>query len=88
MSCSLVNMSENINSNGKKSDVIMTLPITSTQALKGSVQHYVDIEFKVKIDRGGINKINFNVTKNVGKVLLDLYIMQFIWSWQLSWNKD
>ena len=77
MCCSLVNMSENINSNGKKSNVIMTLPITSTQTLKGSVQQYVDIESKVQIDRGVINKIGFNVTgtKNVGKVLLDLYIM-------------
>ena len=75
MSCSLVNMSENINSNGKKSDVILTLPITSTQTLNGSVQHYVDIESKVHIDKGVINKINFNVSENVGKVLLDLYIM-------------
>ena len=40
ITCSLVNMSENVNSNGKKSDVILTLPITSTQTLNGSVQHY------------------------------------------------
>ena len=33
MSCSQVNMSENINSNGKKSDVVITLPITSTLIL-------------------------------------------------------
>ena len=75
ISCSLVKMSENINSNGKKSDVILTLPITSTQALKGSVQHYFDIESRVPIDKRVINKIDFKVTKNVGKVLLDLYIM-------------
>ena len=68
-------MSENINSDGKKSDVIITLPITSTQSLKGSVQHYMDIESRVQIDKGVINKINFKVSKNVGKVLLDLYIM-------------
>ena len=75
ISCSLVNMSENINSEIKKSDVILTLPITSTQALKGSVQYYFDIESRVLIDNGVINKINFKVTKNVGKVLLDLYIV-------------
>ena len=90
ITCSLVDMSENINSNGKKSDVISTLPITSTQTLNGSVQHYFDFESRVQIDKGVINKINFKVctnvciedthsahcvTKNVGKVYLDLYIM-------------
>ena len=75
ISCSLVKMQENINSNGKKSDVILTIPISSTQTLKGSVQHYFNIESRVPIDKGVINKIDFKVTKNVGKVLLDLYIM-------------
>ena len=74
ISCSLVKMQKNINSNGKKSDVIVALP-TSTQTLKGSVQHYFDNESRVPIDKGVINKIDFKVTKNVGKVLLDLYIM-------------
>ena len=37
VSCSLVKMQENIDLNGKKSDVILTLPITSTQILNGSV---------------------------------------------------
>ena len=62
-------MHENINSNGKKSDVISTLPITS-------VQHYFDIESRVLIDKGVINKIDF-------KVPLDLYGIE-----QLGWNKD
>ena len=75
VSRSLVNMSENINSDGQKSDVIITLPITSTQTLKGSVQHYTDIESRVQIDNGVINKVNFKVSKYVGKVLLDLYIV-------------
>ena len=74
ISCSLVKMQKNINSNGKKSDVIVALP-TSTQTLKGSVQHYFDNESRAPIDKGVINKIDFKVTKNVGKVLLDLYIM-------------
>ena len=70
----ITQMQENINSNGKKSDVILTLPIASTQTLKGSVQHF-DIESRVPIDKGVISKIDFKVTKNVSKVLLDLYIM-------------
>ena len=37
ISCSLVNMSENIDSNGKKSNVMVTLLIISTQTLKSSV---------------------------------------------------
>ena len=52
---------------------MLTLPVTSMQTLKGSVQHYFDIESRVPIDKGIINKIDFKVTKNVGKVLLDLY---------------
>ena len=75
VTCSLVKMQKNINSNGKKSDVILSLPITSTQTLNGSVQHYFDIESRVPTDKGVINKINFNIPVNVGKVLLDLYIM-------------
>ena len=75
VSCILVKMQENINLNGKKSDVILTLPITSTQTLNGSIQHYVDIDSRVPIDKGVINKIDFNITKNVGQVFLDLYIM-------------
>ena len=80
ISCNLVKMSDNINSNGKKSDVIFTLPITSTQSY-GSVQHYNDIESKVPIDHGVVNRINFTVSTAdngavfKGKVLLDLYIM-------------
>ena len=53
--------------------VMLTLPVTSMQMLKGSAQHYFEIESRVPIDKGIINKIYFKVTKNVGKVLLDLY---------------
>ena len=81
VTCSLVRMIDNINTNGKRTDVIAVLPITTTQSLKGSVQHFFDIESRVPIDKGVINKINFNVkdqdgnTISIGKVLLDLYIM-------------
>ena len=60
-------MQENINSNGKKSDVIVTLPITSTQTL---CYKYTD--------KGVINKIDFKVTKMLVKycwiyILCNLY---------------
>ena len=70
-----------INTNGKRSDVIVVLLITTTQSLKGSVQHFFDIESRVPIDTGVVSKINFNVkdqdgnTISIGKLLLDLYIM-------------
>ena len=35
-----------------KSDSLVSLAITSTQSLKGSVQHYKDIESKIEIDKG------------------------------------
>ena len=75
VSCNLVKMSDNINTNGKRSDIMSTLSITTTQTLKGSVQHYFDIESRVPIFNGVVNRIEFNVTKNVGNVLLELYIM-------------
>ena len=77
----MVKIRENINTNGKRSDVIALLPITTTQSLKGSVQHFFDIESRVPIDRGVINKINFNIkdqdgnTIRISKVRLDLYIV-------------
>ena len=74
VSCNLVKMSDNINTFGKRSNVMSTLPITTTQTLKGSVQHNFDIESRVPIFRD-INRIEFNVTKNVGNVLLELCIM-------------
>ena len=50
VSYSMVKISENVNSNGKKSVVIVTLPITSTQTLNGCVQHYFDIESRLLVD--------------------------------------
>ena len=78
--CSLVDSQRNIDTNGKRSDVILTLPITSTNTLKGSVQHYFYIESKIPINKGFCNILNFNVIGNnnktqFGSILLELYIM-------------
>ena len=62
VSCNLVKMSDNINTNGKRSDIMSTLPITTTQTLKGNVQHYFDVESRVPICNGVINRIKFNAT--------------------------
>ena len=66
---------------GKKSDTIVGLSITSMQLLKGPIQHFVEIENKIPINKGVMNQINLNITDqdnkaiNVGKILLELYIM-------------
>ena len=52
VTCSLLKMIDNINTNGKRSDVVAVLSITTTQSLKGSVQHFFDIESRVPIDKG------------------------------------
>ena len=68
VSCNLVKMSNNINTNGKRCDIMSILPITTTQTLKGSVQNYFDIESRVPMFNSDITRIEFNVTKNVGNV--------------------
>ena len=78
--CDMVERQNNIDTNGKRSDVILTLPITTSQSLKGSVQHYFDIESKIPINKGVYNKLNFNVVGNdnktqFGSILLELYIL-------------
>ena len=65
--CSLVDRQNNIDTDGKRSDVILSLPITSTNTLKGSVQHYFDIESKIPINKGVYNLLNFSVLGNNNK---------------------
>ncbi len=57
ISCDLVNSDTNIDSVGRRSTVISSLPITTTQSLKGTVSHYTDIESRVPIDKGSYDRI-------------------------------
>ena len=81
ITCNLTKILENINTNDEISDVIAVLPITTTHSLKGSIQHFFDIESRVLIDNRFINNIDFNFkdqdgkTISVDKILLDLCIM-------------
>ncbi len=52
ISCNLVSSDNNIDSEGRRSTVISSLPITTTKSLKGTVCHYTDIESRVSIDKG------------------------------------
>lgn len=81
ISCNLVNGSFNLNTKGMKSNIITSLPITTTQSLFGSVSEYVDIESKVLVSKGSFNQLKFSVTDQgynpmkIGKILLELYIL-------------
>ena len=71
----------NIIFNDNESNYLLTLPITTTQSLKASIQHFFDVEFKVKINTGTRNQMTFsvldqdNIAINVGKILLEFYIV-------------
>ena len=72
--CHIIDTSNNI-FNGSKADVLPSLPITTTQSLKVSVQHIFDIESKLLIQKK-TNIINQdNIATDVGKILMEFYIM-------------
>lgn len=54
-----------------KSSTLVSLAITSAQTMKGSVQHYSDIEIRVPIK--GVDQDRNEV--NIGDMLLDLYLI-------------
>ncbi len=77
--CDLVSSDNNIDSEWRRSTVISSLRITTTQSLKGTVSHNTDIERRVPIDKGSYDRIEFSVegdnsAKNIGSVLLEVYI--------------
>ena len=74
-----IDRSCSIDNQGKKSHVILTLPISS-QISKGTITHHKDIESKLSINKGVYNKLNFNIignngNKQFGSFLLEFYIM-------------
>ena len=79
--CNVVDDTSNLNEAGKKDDTIISLPISTTQPLFGSITKHSDIESKVPIDKGVINQLHFTVTDqngnpvDVGGILLECYIM-------------
>ena len=76
---SIVDMSSNFNTDGKRSQTLVSFPIPSNQSLNSTVSHFNNINSKVKID-GSFNRIIFNVNTNIKNdvdmdLLLDLTIM-------------
>ena len=72
----MVDRHRNIDAYGKRSCIILTLPITTDKSLKGSVKHYTGIESRVPINKGAYNQATFNVRGySIVIVPLDCYIM-------------
>ena len=77
--CNLINKSRNF-LNGKRSDILCQIPITTKQNLKGSVSNsfYSEEEGGIMLNNGIFNQIEFKVEGNnsssIGNVLLELTI--------------
>ena len=81
ISCNMIDKSKNF-VNGKKSDILVQIPITTQQTLKGSVSRiYPPEETKgrgMSLSNGIYNEIKFKVEGNnsssIGNVLLEMVI--------------
>ena len=66
ISCNIIDTHNNIYMDAKSGSLV-SLAITTTQSLKGSVQHYSDIEFKIETNKGIINQFRFKIVDQNGK---------------------
>lgn len=60
--CNLVNENFCVDANGKRSDIITTLPVTTAQTFFGSATRFVDIESKAPVTKGWLNQLQFRIT--------------------------
>ena len=77
--CNCVDTDRNFDSNGKRSKVIATIPVTSEQSLNESVTFYNNIHSSVSILNGDHNVFEFDVNMNIGNkvdlsVMFELYL--------------
>ena len=77
--CNCVDTNRNFNSNGRRSKVIATVPVTSEQSLNSSITFYDTIKSEVSVLNGDHNMFEFNVDTNIGNkvgltVMFEVYI--------------
>ena len=77
--CNCVDTNRNFNSDGRRSKVIATVPVTSEQSLNSSITFYDTIKSKVSVLNGDHNMFEFNVDTNIGNkvgltVMFEVYI--------------
>ena len=66
VACNCVDADRNFDSNGRRSKVIATVPITSEQSLNSSVTFYDNICSEVSVLNGDHNMFEFDVNTNIG----------------------
>ena len=64
--CNCVDTDRNFNSNGRRSKIIATIPVTSEQSLNSSVTFYCNIHSEVSVLNGDHNMFEFDVNTNIG----------------------
>ena len=77
--CNTVDTDKNFDRYGKRSKVIITLPVTTEQSLNSSVTHYRDFTSEVAVVNGDHNVFEFTVGTNLEtvvnlKIMLELYL--------------
>jgi hypothetical protein len=82
VSCDIVADTRNIGVDGKRSNVIATIPVPNDIDLKDAItQHYIDTRLTdgIPLQNGCFNNLTFDINTNmgpleIGSVLLELYI--------------
>ena len=83
---------KNFDRHGKKSKVIVTLPVTAEQSLNSSVTHYRDFTSEVAVVNGDHNVFEFFVGTNLKtvvnlKIMLELYLEKLLSLWRTNRRK-
>ena len=77
--CNCVDTNRNFDSNGRRSKVIVTVPVTSEQSPNSSVIFYDNIHSEVSVLNGDHNMFDFDVNTNIGNkvgltIMFDVYV--------------
>ena len=77
--CNCVDPDRNFDSNGRRSKVIATVPVTSEQSLNSSVTFYDNIRSEVSVLNGDHNMFEFDVNTNIGNkvgltIMFEVYV--------------
>ena len=77
--CNCVDTDRNFDSNGMRSKVIATVPVTSEQSLNSSVTFYDNIRSEVSVLNGDHNMFEFDVNTNIGNevglaIMFEVYV--------------
>ena len=79
VACNCVDTDRNFDSNGRRSKVIPTVPVTSEKSLNSSVTFYDNIRREVSVLNGDHNMFEFDVNTNIGNkvgltIMFEVYV--------------